>query len=169
MVKLYKAALLAKKNFELNKSKKKIFKKYTKIQSQIKEARFNQSFDFIKANPNENLNNNRSKQFKNHDNINSRRNSVMNMNNVQIIEFDNNFNNTNCHLKSPRRYKIINADKNSNESFDNYNNNKNTNLQTDANVRENSKELENRDLESDRIEVKKRRERILLNGKSKFI
>lgn len=175
MVKLYKAAILAKKNFDRKKTKKNILKKY-RLQSQIninnnaQDVRVNQSFDFIKVIPNEN---DKNKQNNNNQNlqsvINSRRGSIMNMNNVQIIEFQNNFKNTNYQLKSPRMYKIINANNNSNESFDKYNNDKHNNLQTDANIRESTKEKHSRAIESDKIEVQKIRNRFILNGKSKLI
>jgi hypothetical protein len=169
MVKLYQAAILAKKNFEVNKSKKQILKNYSRIH-QINNAsniRVNRSFELIKATANENNKVNKIKSNIKFSNIHFGSDSVMKMNNVQIIEFENNNNNTNCHLNSPKIYKIMNANQNSIVSFDKYINDKNTYLQTEANIRETSKELESRFLDTNRIE--KRKEDILLNGKSIFL
>lgn len=171
MVKLYKAAILAKKNFEMHKSKKKIFKKYSRIPYQannVSNLKVNQSFDFIKLTPNENVSITKNNKPTNLDLYGiSKRDNIMNMNNVQIIEFENNYNNINCGLGSPKIYKIINGNKNSIESLDKYDNDKNTYLQTDANIRESSKEIESKILEN-KIEMNKRREKTLLNGKSKL-
>lgn len=180
MVKLYKAAILAKKNFELRKSKKLLFQKYSKNQKDTNFTNHNQSYDTIKLNHNNefieslNFKNNRfisnhSRYIENHYALNSPRNSIMKMNNLQIIEYESN-NNSNCRLTSPKIYKIIESKKDFGESLENEENDKKEDIHIDCAIKEGindkNEEIEFNENKKNKIHIFHRKQSILIDDQS---
>jgi len=165
MVKLYKAAISAKKNFQKKKQKKNL-QKYTSRQNNKSkfennnsyEIRVHQSFDMIKENPNDNFHLPTRGIFVK---TNSRRDSILSTNNIknrnrdfQINKISKNNNNAN-----------INAI----ESFNKYYNDKLTNVQMDANyMKETLKEIQSKPMKLNSIEFNEWRNQCPPNVKSKI-
>jgi hypothetical protein len=185
MVKLYKNAILAKKNYEIRKTKKNLHKFLrTGPSSNVTQLNLNQSYDILKL-PQDNdiiaihedpnnrkilieqnyLDNNYTNFFKKDD-------IIMNYKNIEILELEKSIKN-NCYLNSHEKYKFFDNRKNNNSELYINENDMNSNLQTDEQLKSNKNNLFEDDgpqikiLENKRKNIKNKNKNLsLFNDKS---